>query len=153
VRAPRGGWIGDPVKFNTNSHKTWLWKLEWLSSLKLVLVNTDNQIESTQETRNFIPWFGQVTLAYFDVVASQWTRVAHDPFQVIQWSTWIPRLYFLISFPVCEESPQVGASRPYNKDHNESTRVRLGSNTHKSAAHTRTQAKAWAQNEAQRVHN
>jgi hypothetical protein len=24
-------------------------------------------------------------------------------------------------FPVCEESPQVGVSRPYNKDHNEST--------------------------------
>jgi hypothetical protein len=27
---------------------------------------------------------------------------------------------------VCEESPQVGASRPYNIDHKESTRVRLG---------------------------
>jgi hypothetical protein len=39
-------------------------------------------------------------------------------------------------FPVYEESPQVGVSRPYNKDHNESTRVRLGSNTHKFAAHT-----------------
>jgi hypothetical protein len=25
-------------------------------------------------------------------------------------------------FPVCEESPQVGVSRPYNKDHNESTK-------------------------------
>ena len=24
-------------------------------------------------------------------------------------------------FPVCEESPQVGVSHPYNKDHNEST--------------------------------
>jgi hypothetical protein len=42
-------------------------------------------------------------------------------------------------FPVCEESPQVGVSRPYNKDHSESTRVRMGSNTHKSAAiHTHT---------------
>jgi hypothetical protein len=40
----------------------------------------------------------------------------------------------LISFPVREESPQVGVSRPYNKDHGESTRVRMGSNTHKSAA-------------------
>jgi hypothetical protein len=28
--------------------------------------------------------------------------------------------------PVCEESPQVGASRPYNIDHKESTRVRMG---------------------------
>jgi hypothetical protein len=34
-------------------------------------VNTDNQRESTQETRDFIPWFSQVTLAYFHVVASQ----------------------------------------------------------------------------------
>jgi hypothetical protein len=38
----------------------------------------------SQETRDFIPWFGQVTLAYFHVVASQWTRVALHPFQVIQ---------------------------------------------------------------------
>jgi hypothetical protein len=43
LRAPRGGWIGDPVKFNTNSHKALLCKLERLSSLKRVLVNTDNQ--------------------------------------------------------------------------------------------------------------
>jgi hypothetical protein len=50
-----GGWIGDPVKFNTNSHKTWLRKLERLSSLKLVLVNIDNQIESTQATCDFYP--------------------------------------------------------------------------------------------------
>jgi hypothetical protein len=47
-------------------------------------VNTNNQIEGTQETRDFIPWFGQVTLSYFHVVASQWTRVALNPFQVIQ---------------------------------------------------------------------
>jgi hypothetical protein len=39
---------------------------------------------ATQETRDFIPWFGQVTLAYFHVVASQWTRVALNPFQVIR---------------------------------------------------------------------
>jgi hypothetical protein len=39
-----------------------------------------------QNTRHviFIPWFGQVTLAYFRVVASQWTRVALNPFQVTQ---------------------------------------------------------------------
>jgi hypothetical protein len=40
-------------------------------------VNTDNQRESTQETRDFIPWFGQVTLAYFHVVALHST-----PFQL-----------------------------------------------------------------------
>jgi hypothetical protein len=43
-------------------------------------------------------------------------------------------VFFLILFPVCEESPQLGVSRPYNKDQGESTRVREGSNTHKSAA-------------------
>jgi hypothetical protein len=35
-------------------------------------------------------------------------------------------LFFFEYSPVCEESPQVGASRPYNIDHKESTRVRLG---------------------------
>jgi hypothetical protein len=75
----------------------------------------------------------------------QWTRVALNPFQVIQRSTWIPRLFLLISFPVCEESPQVGASRPYNKRSQWKHKSKVGSNTHKSAAHTRTQAKTWAQ--------
>jgi hypothetical protein len=43
---------------------------------------------------------------------------------------------FLASlFPICEESPQVGVSRPYNKDHNENTRVRLGV-THTNSLHT-----------------
>jgi hypothetical protein len=32
----------------------------------------------------FIPWFGQVTITYFHVVASQWTRFALNSFQVIQ---------------------------------------------------------------------
>jgi hypothetical protein len=39
----------------------------------------------------------------------------------------------LSTLPGCEESPQVGAFRPYNKDHKESTRVRLGEqHTHKT---------------------
>jgi hypothetical protein len=48
-------------------------------------------------------------------------------------------------FPVCEESPQLGVSHPYNKDQSESTRVREGSNTHKSAAIRTHTAKTWAQ--------
>jgi hypothetical protein len=57
--------------------------------------------------------------------------------------------------PVCEESPQVGASRPYNEDHKEGTRVRLEEQhtQHTNPQHTRTQAKTWARNVAQRVHN
>jgi hypothetical protein len=27
--------------------------------------------------------------------------------------------FFSLHFPVCEESPQIGVSRPYNKNHNE----------------------------------
>jgi hypothetical protein len=34
--------------------------------------------------------------------------------------------YVLSTLPVCEESPQVGASRPYNIDHKESTGVKMG---------------------------
>jgi hypothetical protein len=58
--------------------------------------------------------------------------LSSDPMINLNTTTFLPYLFF----PVCEESPQVGVSHPYNKDHNESTRVRLGSNTHKSAAHT-----------------
>jgi hypothetical protein len=37
----------------------------------------------TRDTRFYLV-FGQVTLAYFHIVASQWMRVAVNPFQVIQ---------------------------------------------------------------------
>jgi phage gp37-like protein len=52
--------------------------------MKQVLVN--KTITEKQHNRHaiFIMWFGQVTLAYFHVVASQWTRVTLNPFQVIQ---------------------------------------------------------------------
>jgi hypothetical protein len=28
-------------------------------------------------------------------------------------------IFFALLFPVCEESPQLGVSHPYNKNHNE----------------------------------
>jgi hypothetical protein len=34
--------------------------------------------------------------------------------------------YLLSTLPVCEESPQVGAYHPYNIDHKESPRVKMG---------------------------
>jgi hypothetical protein len=52
--------------------------------LKRVLVNTNNHREINTRHAIFILWFGQVTLAYFHVVASQWTMVALNPFQVIR---------------------------------------------------------------------
>jgi hypothetical protein len=36
---------------------------------------------------------------------------------------------FLWLSPICKESPQLGASRPYNDDHKRSTKVREGSST------------------------
>jgi hypothetical protein len=101
----------------------------------------------------FIPWFGRVTLAYFHVVVSQWTRVALNPFQVIQWSTWIPQSFILNILPVCEESPQVGASRPYKVMITKKNKSKDGRATHarpKSAAHTRTQVKNWAHKHSSR---
>jgi hypothetical protein len=48
---------------------------------------------------------------------------------------------FLSFSPVCEESQQLGASRPYNDDHKRITEVREGRATHtrlKSIAQSRT---------------
>jgi hypothetical protein len=47
-------------------------------------------------------------------------------------------------FPFCEESPQVGASHPYNVDHNKNHKGKGGKETHvraRVAAMTRTQVK------------
>jgi hypothetical protein len=59
---------------------------------------------------------------------------------------------FLITFPVCEESPQVGASRPYNKYQSESTRLREGSNTQIPAIRTHT-SQNLSSIETQQVHH
>jgi hypothetical protein len=53
--------------------------------MRQALANRNNHREEQHKRHTiFIPWFGQVTLAYFHVVASQWTSVALNPFQVIQ---------------------------------------------------------------------
>jgi hypothetical protein len=62
--------------------------------------------------------------------------------------------FFLISFFVREESPQLGTSRPYNWWSQRSTEVREGRATHtrlKTRAQSRTQATTWAQNTTQGV--
>jgi hypothetical protein len=70
-----------------------------------------------------------------------WSRIALNPSQVIQWSTLSTTIFFLIAdVSLCEESPQVGASHPYNIDHNKTTRVREGIETHTSARVTATQS-------------
>jgi hypothetical protein len=112
-------------------------------------------ITEKQHTRHaiFIPWFGQVTLAYFHVVASQWTRVALNPFQVIQWSTWIPRSFILSILPFARNLhklepltlTKLWSQRKHKSKDGRATHARL-----KSAAHTRTQVKKWAHKHSSR---
>jgi hypothetical protein len=55
--------------------------------------------------------------------------------------------FFLILSPVCEESPQLGASRPYNWWSQRSTKVREGRAMHtrlKSTTQPHTQVTTWA---------
>jgi hypothetical protein len=68
------------------------------------------------------------------VVASQRTRVALNPFQAVQRPTWIPWYFpFTLLYPVCEESPQLGASRPYTLSITKKHRSKDGmSNAHKT---------------------
>jgi hypothetical protein len=156
LRAPRGGWIGDPVKFNTNSHTTLLRKLERLSILKLVLVNIDNQGKSHKRHAIFIPWFGQVTLAYFHVVASQWMRVALNPFQVIRWSTLILRFFLSLSFSRLRGISTAWSLSPLQWRSQKMYGSKGGeSNTHNTqiTVQSRTQVTTWAQNTTLGVHN
>jgi hypothetical protein len=85
------------------------------------------------------------TLAYFHVVASQWTRVVLNPFQVIQWSTWIPRFSSLYLFSCLwgistswSLSPlQSWSQQEHKSKGGKETRARI-------TAITRTQVKTWA---------
>ena len=116
--------------------------------MKRALANTNNHREE-QHNRHaiFNPWFGQVTLAYFHVVASQLTRVALNPFQVIWWSTWIPR-----SFPFEYSSRLRGISTSWSlsplqyRSQRKHKSKEGKSNTHKTqiTANTRTQVKKLA---------
>jgi hypothetical protein len=106
-------------------------------------VNTDNQRESTQETHDFYPMVrpsNTCLLPRCDVPMDEGCTqpLSSDP--MINLNSTV--FSFLSLSPVCEESPQLGVSRPYNDDHERSTEVREGRATHtrlKSTAHSRTQ--------------
>jgi hypothetical protein len=88
------------------------------------------------------------------IVVSQRTRVALNPFQAVQRPTWIPRCFaFTLLYPACEESPQLGASRPYKDVHKEAQSKDGMSNAHKTQNQStiRTQVTTWAHNTTQRV--
>jgi hypothetical protein len=63
------------------------------------------------------------------------THETHDFYPVVRPSN--DFLSYSLS-PVCEESPQFGASRHYNDDHKRDTEVREESNTHKTQIRSTT---------------
>jgi hypothetical protein len=69
-------------------------------------------------------------------VASQWTRVALNPFQVIQRSTWIPQFSLSQRYPVVRNLHNLESLTPYTNEHKSKggiathTRSRVAATTH-----------------------
>jgi hypothetical protein len=62
-------------------------------------------------------------------------------------------VFFLILFLVCEESPQLGVSRPYNKDQSESAYSKGGKQHTQIRSNTHTHNHDLSSNESQQVHH
>jgi hypothetical protein len=91
------------------------------------LRRNQSQRKATQETRCFYPVVRPSNTCLLprcgvpmDEGCTQ--PVSSDP--MINLNTTV--FSFLSSFPVCEESPQIGVSRPYNVNYTRSTKVREG---------------------------
>jgi hypothetical protein len=109
-----GGWIGDPVKLQNLSHKN-------LLSVSTIMAKWLEWSRNTIATRNQSQrWHGgypvvrpSTKLAYSTLWRPNGRELHSTP---LKWSTWIPRCScFSFLNPVCEESPQLGASRPYKR--------------------------------------
>jgi hypothetical protein len=86
-----------------------------------------SQRRATQDTRDFYPvvWPSNTCLlprCGVPMGEGCTQPLSSDP--MINLNTTVFSLLSIL--PVCEESPQVGASLPYNIDHKERTRVRMG---------------------------
>jgi hypothetical protein len=114
-------------------------------------VNTDSQRESTQETRDFYPVVRPSNTCLLPCCGVPMDEGCTQPLSsdpMINLNTMV--FSFLSLSPVCEESPQLGASRPYNDDHKRRTEVGRGeqhtqdsnpqhNHTHKSQLELKTQ--------------
>jgi hypothetical protein len=110
-----------------------------------LLWNTKDTVRtSTRDTRIYPVVHPSIILAYSTLWRPNGWELHSTP---LKWSNELEYHGVLLSllFPVLEESPQLGVSRPYNKNQSESTRVREGSTTHKSTAIRTHTAKTWAQ--------
>jgi hypothetical protein len=104
----------------------------------------------------FIPWFDQVEHLPSPRCGVTMDEGCTQPLSSDPKINLNTTVLFISSLSLCEESPQVGACHPYKIDHNETTRVREGIETHarsRVTATTRTQVKKRPHNTTQQVHS
>jgi hypothetical protein len=92
----------------------------------------------------FIPWFGQVEHLPSPRCGILMDEGCAKPLPSDPKINLNTTVLFISSLSLYEESPRVGASHPYKIDHNETTTVREGIETHaraRVAATTHTQVK------------
>jgi hypothetical protein len=92
----------------------------------MFLWTKQSQRKQSQETRDFYPVVRPSDTCLLPRCGVPMDKGCTQPLSSDSMINLNTTAFFLIVFPICEESPQVGASRPYNKDHKEGTRVRLG---------------------------
>jgi hypothetical protein len=86
---------------------------------------------TADDTSICIPWFGQVELPCCGVPMDEGCTqsLSNNPMNHLNTTV----LFLIADVSLCEESPQVGASHPYNIDHNENHKSKGGNrNTRKS---------------------
>jgi hypothetical protein len=87
----------------------------------------------TSDTAIFIPWFGQVEHLPSPRCGVPMDDGCTQPLSSDQKINLNTTVLFISSLSFFEESPTCGASHPYKFDHNETTRVREGIETHTRA--------------------
>jgi hypothetical protein len=124
--------------------------------MRRALADTYNQRESTQETHNFYPVVRPSNTCLLPRCGVPMDEGCTQPLPSDPMINLNTTTFFLSLSPVCEESPQLGASRPYNDDHKRITEVREGRETHtrlKSTAQPRTQVTTRARSTTHGVSN
>jgi hypothetical protein len=95
--------------------------------MKRVLVNKTVTEKAIKETRDFYPVVRPSNTCLLPCCGVPMDEGCTQPLSrdpMIDLNTMV--FYLLSILLICEESPQSGASRPYNTDHKERTRVRMG---------------------------
>jgi hypothetical protein len=121
-------------------------------SSKLLRTQVITRRTSTRDTVVYPVVRPSITLAYSTLWCPNGRGLHSTPFKWSDDQLEYHSFSFLRLSPFCEESPQLGASRPYKDGHTRSAEVREGKNTHKTAW-SRTQVTTWAQNTTHGVLN